>query len=151
MFRGGQPYTEFKGVNCNDGRLRFEGSPNEVKFEVDNTTLTDDRKVYVCDSSGSMFVKGYHIIFGTAQAIGTMSLVPVGGFMTSYASVSGALTTSIVFANIYNGSSAAGIAVGGACCAVADQIQLQLTNVTAATIANGALYINYMVLNPQTS
>lgn len=156
MFRGGQPYTNFRNVNCKDGRLRLEGKPFGAVIKVNPTTLSADRTVYLSDASGSLFVKGFHIRFGSMQVTGnantTMSLVPVGGFMTAKIPFTGVKTSSMVFAGSYSTAGAgAAIAVAGANCKTADYIQLQLTNVTAATIAQGSFYINYVVMHPATS
>lgn len=156
MFRGGQPYTDFRNINCKDGRLRLEGKPFGTVIRVNPTTLSADRTVYLANASGSMFIKGYHVIFGSMQVTGnantTMSLVPVGAFMTASVPLSGIKTTSFVFANTYSTAGAgAAIAVAGANCKTANYLQLQLTNVTAGTVAQGSFYINYVVMHPQTS
>jgi hypothetical protein len=152
MFRGGQPYSEFRSVNSKDGRIRFEADPFGVTLVVDDATLTANRKVYVCDASGSAVVKGYHIIFGSTTISGTgttLSLVPVGDFMKVSVALTGARTTSIVLANVYSTAGAgAAIAVAAARCTTANYLEVLLTNITAATVANGTLSINYAVLNP---
>lgn len=156
MFRGGQPYTDFRAINAKDGRIRLAGKPFGVTLKVNPTTISAERKVYLCNANGSMFVKGFHVIFGSMQVTGnantTMSLVPVGAFMTASVPLSGIKTTSIVFASTYSTAGAgAAIAVAGANCKTANYLQLQLTNVTAATIGQGSFYINYVVMNPTTS
>ena len=152
MFRGGQPYTEFRSINPRDGVIRFEGKPFGTRLAVASNSLkTSNRKVDLCDGSGSMFVKGYHLLFGSVQVTGQMSNVPVGNFMTCVATVSGVKTSSVVFANVYTTATAAGIAVAATRCKTADAIEVLVTNVTAATINNGAFWINYMVLHPATT
>jgi hypothetical protein len=149
MFRGGQPYTTFRSVNVKDGIVRFEGKPFGAKLAVASNTITANRKVDICDADGTMFIKGYHLLFGSALVSGTLSLVPVGDFYKCHVNgITGLKTTAFVFADVYNTATAAGIAVGAARCTTAGSIELWLTNVTAATIANGALYINYMALHP---
>jgi len=151
MFRGGQPYSEFRAVNCKDGRLRFEGKPFGVTFTVDPTRIKGNRKYDLCDATGSIFVKGYHATFGSTTVTSTMSLVPVGGVYKGLATVTGVLTTSIVLVNVSNQSTAVGIKVASACCHTAGYIDCSLSNCAGSTIANTALAINYLVLNPQTS
>lgn len=155
MFRGGQPYTEFKAVNARDGRIRFEGKPFGVTLQSGPISLSADRKVYLRDGNGSMFVKGYHIQFGTfnAQSGGeTLSLVPTGAFKTVSYALTGIHTTSIVFCNIvqtaYAGSE---IMVAAARCKTDGYLQLHLTNVTAGTVDNGTMVVSYVVMHPQTS
>jgi len=151
MFRGGQPYSEFRAVNNKDGRFRITGNPWGVKFEVPSAALNANRKVDICDASGSMVVKGYHIFFGSVQVTGTMSHVPVGDYMTCNATVSGVKTSSVVFANVFTTATATGLSVAATRCVTANQIQVLVTNVTAATIDNGTFLINYMVLHPATT
>ena len=151
MFRGGQPYTDFRAINMKDGRMRLEGRPGGVKFEVQPTTITADRTISVCDCDGTMLVKGYHFIFGTGWAIGTVSLVPVGDFYKLTLAATGVRTTSHIIAGINSTVTASGIAIGAAKCTTADVIDLWATNVTAATIASGSLQISYMVLHPQST
>jgi hypothetical protein len=151
MFRGGQPYTDFRAINAKDGRIRLEGRPGGIKLEVQPTTISADRTIFICDCNGTMLVKGYHMIFGTALATGTMSLVPVGDFYKVTMAVTGVRTTSHVIAGINSTVTATGIAIGAARCTTADVVDLWVTNVTAATIANGDLQVSYMVLNPQST
>jgi len=151
MFRGGQPYTDFRSINVTDGIVRFEGKPFGTKLAVASNTLTAARKVDVCDASGSMFIKGYHILFGTVAVSGQMSNVNIHDYMKCSAVVAGVKTTSFIIANIYTTAAAAGMAVGAVRCTTADALEVLVTNVTNATIANGSLVINYMVLNPSTS
>jgi hypothetical protein len=152
MFRGGQPYTTFRSINAKDGLIRFEGKPFGARLAVASNTITANRKVDICDADGTMFVKGYHLLFGSALVSGTLSLVPVGDFMTCHVNgITGVKTSSVVFAGVISTATAAGIAVAGARCTTAGSIELTLTNVTAATIGNGSLYINYMVLHPATT
>ena len=151
MFRGGQPYTDFRSINVTDGIVRFEGKPFGNRFEVASNTLTAARKVDVCDASGSMFIKGYHVLFGSVVVTGQMSDVPIHGFKKCSAVVSGVKTTSFVLANVYSTATAAGIAVAAARCTTANALDVLVTNVTNATIGDGVFAINYMVLNQQTS
>lgn len=152
MFRGGQPYTDFRAVNMKDGRFRIEGRPSGVKFEVEPTTITADRTISICDCDGTMLVKGYHVLFGTVEVSGTLSLVPAGELYKFSVAASGLKTTSHVLACIHSTVTSSGLAVGAAGCSTADYLDVYLTAVGAASITGGTiLQVAYMALNPQST
>lgn len=152
MFRGGQPYTDFRAINMKDGRIRVEGRPGGVKFEVQPTTITANRTISICDCDGTMFVKGYHMIFGTVLVSATLSLVPAGSLYKISAAVSGLKTTSQILACIHSTVTSSGLAVGAAGCTTEGYLDLYLTGVGASSITSGTiLQVAYMALNPQTT
>ena len=159
-------YTNFRAVTVKEGIIRLadpwqnttyvatkatDGTIG-VRLQIAAGTLTGNKTLHVCDGSGSMFIKGYHIAFGSTTVNGSMSLVPVGGFYLGTAAVTGVLTTSVILTNIYATSGAgAAITPVGAVCRTAGIIDFFLTNVTAATVGAGVLAVNYLILHPQTS
>ena len=154
MYIDGNPYTNFKGVNCKDGKFRV-ADPTEgtldyaVIFQVAPATLTGDRKVYVCNSSGSMFVRGYDIIYGTTSFAGS-SNIAVKTVATSSCSITGLTTTSWLFISPCTSAEVAGYVPMGAVCKTAGKALIMYRTLGATTAVKN-VPINYILLNPQTS
>lgn len=151
MFRGGNPYTDFHNINCKEGRFRIEAQPFGTKFQVAPTTISADRTIWVCDGSGSLMVKGYHFIYGTAWVGGTLSLVPVGvPYYANNLAVTGIKVTSIVQACVHSTATAAGLMVVNARCRTDGYLSVGLAAI-GSTVANASLQIAYLIMNPQTT
>ena len=149
MFRGGQPYTEFKNVNCKQGKFRLEGNPWGVEFVVDDTTITGNIKIDLKDSTGSMVVKGYHIEYGTTS-IKCNGNVAAYGVGTSSVSITGLKTTSVILVNPATSAQVGNFVPFGATCQTAGKALIQYY-VGVASAAITTVPINYVVLHPQTS
>lgn len=153
MFINGYPYTNFRAVNSKDGRFRLQDGAYGVRFEIDSATLTDDRKIYAPNASGTMVVRGYHLTYGTC----TFTRDPNQAAHTLYtgtAAITGLLSTSIlIFSSLYGMNSSAtnaGPLVMGGRYLSAGVANLCLYNTNATTtIAAGTC--DYILLHPQTS
>jgi hypothetical protein len=149
----GYPYTSFRGVNSKDGRIRFQ-DPNltyGARIEIDNNTLTDDRKVYLCDGNGSLTVRGYHITYGSGTYQNN-SNIAANTIYTATMAITGVLTTSIIFCSV-NGMSGTAAVSGypiGAKCTTAGVASLVMLS-GATTAAAGTVALDYVFFNPQTT
>ena len=154
MYIGNQPFTDFKGVNVSEGVVRIANSTigttdyGLVLKTVPGSFVGSERKVYLKDATGSMIVKGYHIVYGSSSIICKGSAAANSVQNSSFA-VTGVLTTSYILVNAE--STAAGSFVPfGATCQTAGKVLVQY-NVGAATAAETVVPISYVILNPQTS
>jgi len=150
----GESYTNFKAVNVKDGVIRVAdtyATTNSygVTLRTADGILTGNRKVYVCDGAGSMFLKGYDILYGTATFVGSGNIAAQTVAQASV-SITGVLATSIVLVSAATSAQVAGYVPIGSKYATTDKIWVFYTTM-AATTAVASVPINYTVLFPQTT
>lgn len=157
----GNSYTSFRAVNAKDGYIRLEDPfmnttyvakhPDNygVRFSVDSSTLSANRKVYLGDGSGSMMITGYDILYGTSSFAGSGN---IGAQLIGQSSVSitGVLTSCIVLVSAATSAQVAGYVPIGASCKTDGKIWV-FYKTQAATAAVAEVPFNYTVLFPQTS
>jgi len=155
MYINGQPFTSFKSINVSEGVVRISNSTigttdyGLTLKAVPGSFAGPERKVYVKDATGSMIVKGYHIVYGTASVICSGNIA-ANGVATTSVSISGVLTSSIVLINAISSAATSTFVPFGATCQTAGKVLVQYY-VGAATAAVTTVPINYAILNPQTS
>lgn len=153
MYINGLPFTNFRAVNVRGGLARIGNSTigttdYSLILKAAPGTFTDNNKVYLKDGTGSMFIKGYHVTYGTTS-ISCSGIPAAGAIATSSIAISGVLTTSIVLINAFESASTDCIPFG-ATCQTAGKILVQYY-VGAASTAITSVPITYTILHPQTS
>jgi hypothetical protein len=155
MYINNQPFTNFKGINVSEGVVRIANSTigttdyGLVLKTVPGLTSGAERKIYAKDGSGSMVVKGYHIVYGSTSIV-CSSNIAANGVATTSVSISGVLTTSYILINAATTAESASFVPFGATCQTAGKVIVQYY-VGAATSAVTVVPITYAILNPQTS
>ena len=154
MYINKQPYTTFRGVNLRDGKLRLADkdistTDYAVELKVAPGTYTGERKVYLKDASGSMFVQGYHITYGSSSFLANGNIA-IDTIASSSASITGVLTSSVILINAATSAEVEGFIPFGATCQTAGKVIIQYL-VATATAAITAIPFNYVILHPQTS
>jgi len=154
MYISGQPYSNFKAINLTQGKLRvadktISTTDYNVVLATTPGTFTGERKVYLRDADGSMFIKGYHIDYGTTSIVCNGNIA-ASGIATTSCSISGVLTSAIVLINATSSAQVPSFVPFGATCQTAGKVLIQYF-VGAATAAITTVPISYVILNPQTS
>ena len=155
MYIGNQPFTNFKSVNVSEGVVRIANSTigttdyGLVLKTVPGLTSGAERKVYLKDATGSLVVKGYHIVYGSTSVVCNGNIA-ANGIATTSVSITGVLTTSYILINAESTAAATSFVPFGATCATAGKVIIQYY-VGAATSAVTVVPISYVILNPQTS
>lgn len=157
----GKPYTSFRAVNARNGYIRLEDPfknttyvakhPDNygVRFSVDSTTLSANRKVYLGDATGSMMLTGYDILFGTTVFSGN-SNIATQSLGDSTVAITGLLTTCITLVSAATSAQVTGYVPIGSQCKTAGLLTV-FYKTQGATAATTDIPINYMILFPQTS
>lgn len=154
MNYNGQPYTDFKAINANDGKIRIADEDRSttdysVELTVAPSVTQGSRTVYVKDVNGSMMLCGYHVTYGTTT-IQCSSNIAANGIATTSCSISGLLTTSYILINAETSAEVAGFVPFGATCQAAGKAIIQYY-VGAATTSVATVPISYIYFQPQTS
>jgi hypothetical protein len=158
----GKPYTSFRAVNAKNGYIRLEDPfknttyvakhPDNygVRFSVDSTSLSANRKVYLGDGSGSMMITGYDILYGTSTFLGNDNIVAQSIGQAS-ATITGVLTSCIVLVSAATSAQVAGYVPIGSSCKTAGSIWVFYKTQAATAAASVEVPFNYTILFPQTS
>lgn len=155
MYINGQPFTNFKSVNVSEGVVRISNSTigtTDYGMTLKATPSSfagPERKVYVKDATGSMIVKGYHIVYGSTSIVCSGNIA-ANGVATTSVSITGVLTTSYILINALTTAATDTFVPFGATCQTAGKVLIQYY-VGAASAAVATVPINYVIFNPQTS
>lgn len=157
----GENYTNFRGVNVYDGRIRLEDPEQNttytsvkvgnygVSFAVAPKTLTANRTVYITNGGGSMMVYGYDVIYGTTTFLGNGNIAADSVAQASVA-ITGVLATCTILVSAATSAAVTGFIPIGAKYATTDNAWI-FYRTCAATVASTSVPINYAVFYPQTS
>jgi len=154
MYIDGQPYSDFKAISLTDGKLRIpqktiSTTDYSVILKVNPATLTSEKKLYMKDGTGSLFVHGYHTTYGTVDM--TMSSnIAAYKVATGSVAITGLLTTSIILISPTTSAATGSFEPFGATCQTAGKALVQYA-IGAGTSAVTTVSLNYVILHPQTS